>query len=130
VPYHLTTQEFNDRVNAWLAPDGLYIVNIIDGPSGDFLRAYIHTLRKSFQYVYPAFSIESWRSASRSTIVIIAGDTPLDEKALKTISPKLADELLSRQEIATLLTEKDKVTLTDRYAPVDQMLLPVFLDQE
>ena len=46
VPYHLTTREFNDRVRAWLADDGYYVVNIIDGPRGRFLRAYAHTLRQ------------------------------------------------------------------------------------
>jgi MFS family permease len=39
VPYHLTTKEFNDRVHAWLAPDGLYMVNIIDGAYGRFFSA-------------------------------------------------------------------------------------------
>ena len=39
VPYHLTTQEFNERVHAWLAPDGLYMVNMIDGRAAKFLRA-------------------------------------------------------------------------------------------
>ncbi|MBN1137840.1 MAG: fused MFS/spermidine synthase [Anaerolineae bacterium] len=129
VPYHLTTREFNDRIDAWLADDGYYVVNIIDGPSGNFLRATIHTLRKSFQYVYPAFSLQTWRTSSRSTIVIIAGDTPLDEQALRAVAPALAADLLSPQEIGALLTEKDKLTLTDRYAPVDQLLLPVFLDR-
>ncbi|MGE5603540.1 MAG: fused MFS/spermidine synthase, partial [Nitrososphaerales archaeon] len=32
VPYHLTTLEFNERVAAWLADDGVYMVNLIDGP--------------------------------------------------------------------------------------------------
>jgi len=32
VPYHLTTQEFNERTKAWLSDGGLYMVNLIDGP--------------------------------------------------------------------------------------------------
>jgi hypothetical protein len=88
VPYHLTTKEFNDRVRAWLADDGLYAVNIIDGPSGRFLRAYLHTLRQTFRHVYPVFSVDSWRQSSRSTIVILAGDTPLDLGAFQIVAPR------------------------------------------
>ncbi len=54
VPYHLTTREFNQRVRAWLDEGGLYLVNIIDGPSANFLRSYTRTLRETFNYVYLA----------------------------------------------------------------------------
>jgi spermidine synthase len=128
VPYHLTTKEFNDRVRAWLADDGLYIVNIIDGPSGHFLRAYLHTLRQTFSHVYPVFSVDSWRQSPRSTIVILAGDAPLDLGAFQIFAPRSAPRLVPQQEIDALLAEGPVVTLTDRFAPVDQMLLPVFLN--
>jgi len=129
VPYHLTTVGFNERVRAWLAEDGLYVVNIIDGPYGRFLRAYVHTLQQTFAYVYPVFSIEAWQRSSRTTIVIVASQQPLDEKTLQETAPDLSGEMLSPAETAALLTEGQVVTLTDRYAPVDQLLLPVFLDQ-
>ena len=129
VPYHLTTKEFNDRVRAWLADDGLYVVNIIDGQWGYFVRAYAHTLRQTFRHVYPAFSIRSWRQSSHSTLVILAGDTPLDLEAFRAVAPRLAGKLLTEKEINSFLAEGHTATLTDRYAPVDQMLLPVFLDQ-
>jgi hypothetical protein len=38
--------------------------------------------------------------------------------------------LLSDADLEALLTESPSVTLTDRYAPVDQMLAAVFLDIE
>jgi spermidine synthase len=134
VPYHLTTKEFNDRVRAWLQADGLYMVNIIDGWRGDFLRAYTHTLGQTFRHVYLAPVIDSWREASRSTFVLIAGDAPLDLKALTDIDAGDGDALLARQiltaeETNELLSEGQVVTLTDRYAPVDQMLAPVFRNE-
>jgi spermidine synthase len=133
VPYHLTTKEFNDRVHAWLAEDGLYVVNLIDGPWGTLLRSYTHTLRQSFDHVYLAINVESWRRSSRSTLVVIATDTALDLEAFETIDggdgdPQLASLLIAGHEIDALLAEGRTVTLTDRYAPVDQMLIPVFLD--
>jgi spermidine synthase len=134
VPYHLTTREFNERVRAWLADDGLYLVNLIDGPRGDFLRAYTHTLRQTFRHVYLVPTIEPWRESPRSTFVLVAGMLPLDARALKAISPGTGDSLLSRQmldqeAVVALLAEGDVVMLTDRYAPVDQMLAPVFREE-
>lgn len=131
VPYHLTTKEFNDRVQAWLADDGLYMVNMIDGASGDFLRSYTHTLRQTFRHVYLAPSSDAWRQLARTTFVLIATDTPLDLAALSTIDAGDGEALLARQmigqeEVEALLAEGRLVTLTDQYAPVDQMLKAVY----
>ncbi len=134
VPYHLTTKEFNDRVRVWLEEDGLYVVNLVDGPRGDFLRAYIHTLRQSFRHVYLAPTLESWQQASRSTFVLIASDVPLDRAELLAVDggdgdSLLAQDLLSEAEVDDLLATGRTVMLTDRYAPVDQMLAPVFRNE-
>lgn len=134
VPYHLTTHEFNQRVRAWLDEGGLYLVNIIDGPSGDFLRAYVRTLRETFDYVYLAPTQEAWRSSPRNTFVVIASDTSLDMPRLAgsaAAGSTLAVEqlLLSDEQLDALLAEGRAVTLTDRYAPVDQMLAPAFRNQ-
>jgi spermidine synthase len=134
VPYHLTTLEFNERVRDWLLDDGLYLVNIIDGPRGDFLRAYTHTLRQTFRHVYLVPTIEPWRQSPRSTFVLVASMTALDGELLKRVAPSAEDSLLARQllegeEIDQVLAEGDVVLLTDRYAPVDQMLAPVFREE-
>jgi hypothetical protein len=107
----------------------LHVVNIIDGPYGYFLRAYTHTLRQTFEHVYLVFSVESWRIAARSTIVLLAGSAPLDLEALRAVGPRVSSLLLSNDQVDGLLAERPTVVLTDRYAPVDQMLLPVFLDR-
>ena len=135
VPYHLTTKEFNDRTQAWLAYDGLYIVNIIDGHRGDFLRAYVHTMRQTFRHVYVAPTTDAWRRGPRSTFVIIGTDTPLDLAAFKPTAANNGESLwprlvLPEEEVEDLLAGGRLVTLTDQYAPVDQMLAPVFLNQK
>jgi spermidine synthase len=135
VPYHLTTKEFNNRVRAWLADDGLYMVNIIDGPRHDFLRAYTNTLRQTFPYVYVAPSIRSWRESPRVTFVIVGANRPLDRAALGRINvgdggPLFAAQVLSPEQTDALLSEGPSVVLTDQYAPVDQMLAPVFRDEQ
>lgn len=134
VPYHLTTREFNERVRAWMADDGLYVVNIIDGPYGEFVRAYYHTLKLTFRHVYLGEGNGEWRKASRSTFLLIATDKPLDLPSLVNYDAGTGDALLSRMiapdsEIQRLLTEATPVTLTDQYAPVDQMLAGVFREE-
>jgi spermidine synthase len=127
VPYHLTTQEFNARVQAWLADDGLYLVNIIDGPRREFLRSYVHTLRQTFPHVYVAPTSAGWRASPRTTFVVIGANAPLDLARLSQTAAGdgqalLAAQLLTGQELAALLAEGRTVLLTDRFAPVDQML--------
>lgn len=134
VPYHLTTKSFDQRVKAWLADDGLYVVNMIDGYKGEFLRAYIHTLRQTFKYVYVAPTIAGWRESPRSTFVLVATDTPLDVAAFQGIDggdgdPLFAQRMLTQPEVDEILSEGRVVTLTDDYAPVDQMLAPVFRNE-
>ena len=135
VPYHLTTKEFNDDVRAWLADDGLYVVNIIDGPRRDFLRAYAGTLRQTFPYVYVIPSVQGWRESPRVTFVIVGANSPLDSAALGSVGiagdqALAVRQLLSPEQTDALLAEGRTVTLTDHYAPVDQMLAPVFRDEQ
>jgi len=135
VPYHLTTREFNVRVRDWLADGGMYVVNIIDGGRGQFLRAYVNTMREVFDHVYLAPSIKGWRTTVRTTFVVIGTDTPLDRERLATLDGGneeglLNDLLLTDTDLDALLAEREQVVLTDRYAPVDQMLAAVFLDQK
>ena len=134
VPYHLTTREFNDLVTRWLSPGGLYMVNIIDGPRGDFVRAFVTTLRQTFPYVYVAPTIDAWRSSPRSTFVLIASDEPLAVERLDGIDAGdgqalLARQLLDDEELAALLAERPAITLTDQFAPVDQLLAPTFRNE-
>lgn len=134
VPYHLTTKEFNDQVRRWMKPDGLYVVNIIDGPYGEFLRSYYHTLTLTFPHVYLAEGSSSWRDTLRTTFVLIASDTPFDMEVLQTYDGGEYNTYLSRlfatpEEIERLLTEAPVYTLTDQFAPVDNMLASVFLEE-
>ncbi|MEZ4767073.1 MAG: fused MFS/spermidine synthase [Caldilineales bacterium] len=134
VPYHLTTREFDELVQGWLAPGGLYMVNIIDGPRGDFLRAFVTTMQQVFPHVYVAPTIDNWRGSPRSTFVLIGTDEPLDAERLAGIDAGdglalLARQLLDADELAALLAEGPAITLTDQFAPVDQMLAPTFRNE-
>ncbi len=130
VPYHLTTREFNDRVRAWLADDGIYMVNLIDGPRRDFLRAYVNTLLLTFDNVQVVPSIRSWRESPRVTFVILASKTPLNMDRFRYIDAGdgealVAELALDPETVSAILSEGKLAVLTDQYAPVDQMLAPV-----
>ncbi len=134
VPYHLTTREFNQLVRAWLSDDGIYVLNMIDGGQADFLRAVTHTLGQTFDHVYVAPTIQAWRQAPHSTFVILATDTPLDLERLATVETPagttlFAENVLNSAETNALLHESPAILLTDRYAPVEQMLAPAFRDE-
>ena len=43
---------------------------------------------------------------------------------------RLADQMINPEELDNLLSEDSVVVLTDQYAPVDQMLAPVFRGEE
>jgi spermidine synthase len=131
VPYHLTTREFNELVKRWLVPDGLYMVNLIDGTQHDFLRAYVHTLQQTFAHVYVAPASQNWRESPRMTFVLIATDGALDFSQIKPTAATGAQAALAPQyvlspdELQALLNERPAVLLSDQFAPVDQLLAPV-----
>lgn len=134
VPYHLTTLEFNERVAAWLADGGIYMVNLIDGPRRDFLRAYVNTLRQTFEDVQIIPAIASWRESPRVTFVVIASQMPLDLDRFRGINAgdgdsRLARTVLPADTVNDILSEGKLTMLTDRYAPVDQMLAPVVREE-
>jgi predicted membrane-bound spermidine synthase len=116
IPYHLATKEFNDIVADRLKPDGLYLVTVVDGVNYDFLRSYIKTMRESFPYVDLLAVPGEAGGGARAVFVVGASKQPLPRTAT-TATPA---------QLASFLAERDPVTLTDDYAPVDQLLAPVF----
>ena len=130
LPYHLTTLEFNERVRTWLAADGLYLVNLIEGPRRDVLRAFAATLARPFEPSYPVPALRVWRESPPVTFVVSASDQPLDLERFRDIDAGdgetlLADTVLPDADRDALLAAGKSVLLTDQYAPVDQMLAPV-----
>ena len=79
-------------------------------------------------------TLASRRQSTRSTFVLIASDAPLDMRVLRGSQaqdafPQLASQLLTGADVDELLGEERPILLTDRYAPVDQMLAPVIREE-
>ena len=115
IPYHLVTREFNELVKSHLKPEGLYLINIVDGVHYDFLRSYITTLMKTFPHVRLLVT-QGGGAGQQNTFVVAA--------SMQTL-PRTRSTATDLQ-FTGFLNERDTVTLTDDHVPVDQLLAPVF----
>jgi spermidine synthase len=116
IPYHLVTREFNDLVASRLKPDGIYLVNVVDGVNYDFLRSFIHTLKMSLPFVDLVAVPGESGAGARATFVVGASKQPL---------PRIQTTLAPAQ-LTGFLAQRDATTLTDDHVPVEQLLAPVF----
>jgi predicted membrane-bound spermidine synthase len=133
VPYHLTTVEFNRLVAARMKDDGVYLVNVIDKyPDGEFMKAFLNSLKVVFPHVHLLAQGQSWQFGSPNTYILLASHAPFDEARLQGLSGA-GEAPLSRKmpdaELATYLASGRFVLLTDDYAPVDQMVAPLFVER-
>lgn len=141
VPYHLTTREFNDSVRELLTPAGVYMVNVIDiyrEGMAEFLGAFVTTLRRTFPAVYVFSGELEGYTDERDTFVVVGSGEPLrlHDLGVWTWEPVPQGTLFAWAEgdelggeMPTLLARGRGVVLTDDYAPVDNMLAPVFAAQ-
>ena len=134
VPYHLTTQEFNEQVRRLRTRDGIYVVNVVDKfHSGGFLRAVITTLQASFLHVYLLADSKDFENYNRFTFVVAGAMQPLTyadvyfaSHAEQRGDPELT--LMPQDELDDWLGMRQNTLLTDDYVPVDNLLAPIFLD--
>ncbi|HET6482180.1 MAG TPA: fused MFS/spermidine synthase, partial [Actinoplanes sp.] len=122
VPWHLATKEMAADIARVLRPGGVYVQNVIDYPPDRFIRAELATVAAAFPYVAVISSDEALAGETGANFVIMASAAPLPESEVRRRLAKVADP-------ATMLTGKPLAgfidnarTLTDDYAPVDQLL--------
>ena len=133
IPYHLTTVEFNRIVEKRLKPDGIYLVNVIDKfEDGEFLKAYANGLRAVFPHVYIFGRGTAFQPFDRNTYVLMASRQPLDREfeAVAAIQSE-ADRTtpLDEERLNAYLKSGRALTLTDDFAPVDQLLARLFIER-
>ncbi len=125
VPYQLTTYEFNEKIRQLLAPEGVYIITVIDSLHlGRFLGAVINTFRKSFPFVY-AFS--GGRAIdpdyAHNTFIVMGSMQPVDFSGINIRD--IDGSQLEESQLKMLEKRSGGIVLTDDYAPVDNLLAPV-----
>ena len=114
VPYHLTTREAMAQLQRLLAPDGALVANVIDDyANGRFLVSYARTLDSVFGAGNVAVLAETPEDvqSARSTFVVVASSESRAIVAAASGHPVPA---------------RGGIVLTDDYAPVDNMLAPLF----
>lgn len=120
VPYHLTTREMTAELQRLLTPEGTLAANVIDDFShGRFLPAYARTLQSVFGEGNVAVVLESEADlrSDRSTFVVVAS------RAMPRFS---RGWVLPPERLSHFLATRSRLILTDDYAPVDNMLAPLF----
>lgn len=138
VPWHLTTREFTAKVHDLLTPDGVYLVNIIDvydQGMGRFLGAFVATVAESFPNVYVFSSDPEGPTEFRDTFVVACSRQPLDldELGSRPDDPPYEGTLFAwlengepGGEMETVLERARGLVLTDDYAPVENLLAPLY----
>jgi spermidine synthase len=136
-PFHLTTLEFDRVVKDHMAPDGIYLVNVIDDPrEGRCVPSFVATLQACFKNVFliGTNGEASWSSEIPLNFVIIATDRDFNigeyERNLSDLSGgKTQSSFLDQSSINRLLKERQAIVLTDDHAPVEQLIAPLFFKE-
>lgn len=124
VPWHLTTVEAMQDVRRALTDDGVYVANLIDHEPFGFARAEVATLEAVFDHVALAAEPQTFGTGGGGNLVVVASDEPIDLAAWRE---SLAQRAVSWEVVSGSALETwrgDAASLTDEYAPVDQLLTP------
>lgn len=136
IPYHLTTKEFARLLKNLLREDGLLITNIIDNfKKGLFLPSYLKTLREVFgeENIHLISINPDFENMKRSsTFIVMTGKTNLDMKDFESsyvkgsLKGKATSAVVPEAKVKEFMSRKEAVVLRDDYAPVDNLIAPVF----
>lgn len=127
IPYHLTTKEFCGLMQSLLKPDGLLIANIIDKlETGLFLPSYVRTLQEVFGWEKICLIADRpFSQMGISTIIVAASPSHYSWKSVEKNSTGRCF-VLAPQEMNQKFGSRPAVILTDDYAPVDNLIAPIF----
>ena len=117
-----------------MKPDGIYLVNVIDKfEDGEFLKAYANGLRAVFPHVYLFGRGSEFLPFDRNTYVLMASRQPLNRAAFEAITSTegVVDRTttLDEDRLNAYLKSGRALTLTDDFAPVDQLLARLFIER-
>jgi hypothetical protein len=118
IPWHLATAEFVADVRRVLRPDGLYLLNVIDGGDLKLLRAEAATLLREFADVALVAEPEAdGGGPGPGNFVLIASERPLPA----AVAPaSRGGRTYDRAELERIVAGADP--LTDDDAPADQLI--------
>jgi len=125
IPQHLVTDEFHRQVAARLAPDGVYVLNVVDGlREPRFLLSLATTLPAQFLAVELWLDIESIRPGdARATWIVLASNRATGADRLTAAAgPRRNWARVPLDQMVSVVGRDQLAFLTDDYAPVDRLL--------
>jgi spermidine synthase len=124
VPWHLATREYLSDVRRVLRPAGVVVLNIIDNGPKRFLAAEARTLASVLTTTALVARPDQLAGPGGGNFVLVGTDATLEATAVEAAAA-------AREPSATVLMgsryadlSASAPTLTDDYAPVDQLLTP------
>jgi hypothetical protein len=116
VPPHLVTREFAERVRDRLAPDGLYMVNVIDRAAAP---AFAAAVTRTLEAVFPAVTV--WREVGAGD-----GERRVNHLIVASTSLLALDEVRGGPPFGrrwtTVALGGTAPILTDDHSPVERLL--------
>jgi Flp pilus assembly protein TadD/spermidine synthase len=129
VPYQLTTLEFMRLVDQVLAPDGAFLLNMIDSyAEGRFLSAMVNTMSDVFPHlrIFVEGGMIGRHPERRNTYVIVGSKREWDSRPLHaSYDPARALTEMTDAERIALVARSEGRRLTDDWAPIENLLAPV-----
>ena len=123
IPWHLATREVAVDIQRVLKPGGLYVLNVIDSPPQNFIKAEIATVKSVFKYVAVLGYPDAIAGDVGANFVVVAADSPLAlpgmTSALEADFDKTGMVLLDGEKLDEFIG--DGIVLTDDFGPVDQL---------
>jgi spermidine synthase len=134
IPYHLTTKEFVEQLRDTLGPKGILMSNVIDNfQKGAFLPSFMKTLAAVFgeDNVHLISVSPDFANLKISTFIVIAHKGTMDIQAFDTWLKqkpgyRAKSVLVSKELTKTFLDMKGAIVIRDDYAPVDNLVAPIF----
>jgi spermidine synthase len=135
IPYHLTTLEFDQQIKRALKPGGLYLALVIDRMvGGKFIPAYTNTVLQVWPAVQVMADSDTFTTSAASTFVVAAGDEPVAPPRLAAVRGQapngaITTHIMDGGLMHRWLDDARAPVLTDDYAPVDNLIAPIFAER-
>jgi spermidine synthase len=135
IPYHLTTLEFDQQIKRVLKPGGFYLALVIDKMNGGrFIPAYTDTVSQVWPAVQVLADNDTFSTSAASTFVVTAGDEPIAPSALSSVHGQgpggsVTTHIMNGEQMHQWLDYAHAPVLTDDYAPVDNLIAPIFAER-
>jgi hypothetical protein len=101
---------------------------------GKFIPAYTDTVLQVWPAVQVLADSDPWQSAAPSTYVVAAGDEAVAPERLATVrgqgsNDSVVTHIMPGDQMHDWLNAAHAPVLTDDYAPVDNLIAPIFAER-